>query len=65
MRKQGPKKVCGVERKLNQNVAKIGARNLPDFKKYRKTVSRKRYEKKCRTEPPNINNGTEPGAPGF
>ena len=36
MRKQGPKKVCGIKRKQNQNGAQIGARNCQHFEKYRK-----------------------------
>ena len=46
MRKQGPKKVCGIERKRNPNGAQIGTRNRQHFENARKKVFPKRYEKK-------------------
>ena len=36
MRKQGPKKVWGIERKRSQNGTHIGARKRQHFKKYEK-----------------------------
>ena len=34
MRKQGPKKVCGIKRKRSQNGAQIGAQNRQYFENY-------------------------------
>ena len=46
MRKQGPKKVCGIERKRNQNGTQIGARNRQYFEKYRKKCIQSSIRKK-------------------
>ena len=65
MRKHGPKKVCGIERKE----AKIEFKSEPEIvnilKNARKKASKNRYEKKCRTDPLKQRLGTEPGPFGF
>ena len=64
LRKQGPKKVCGIERKRSQHGAQIGARGRQHFRK----IPEKRHPKNDANK--KLPNGTaqtrvelEPGMP--
>ena len=65
VRKQGPKKVCGIESKLSQNGAQIGTRNLQHFEKYWKNASQNRCKKKVPNADAQKTLGTDAQNPGF
>ena len=46
VRKQGPKKVCGIERERSQNGAQIGTRNRQNLEKCQKKIIPKAIRKK-------------------
>ena len=46
VRKQGPKNVCGIERKRSQDGTQIGARDRQHFEKCRKHIILKSMRKK-------------------